>query len=126
MRFLRALSVVAVTLLLGALATSQPPAVDVLIDDAGAVIPQHQERHIKNRQVLRWRRTTTGSWYVNFRDSPCQDGLREFGTAGGRYQTCTITVECEKAGDPGCKSYHYSSATSPNATMRDPEIIVDN
>jgi hypothetical protein len=111
---------------LGALATSQPAAVDVQIDDTGTVIAAHQQRHVKNGQILRWRRTNTGSWYVVFRDSPCQNGTKEFGTVGGRPTICTITVECSKAGDPGCKSYHYSSATNPRATMHDPEIIVDN
>ena len=126
MRFFRVWNTAAVGVLLGGLATSQSAPVDVLIDDTGAVIAQHQERHVKNGQVLRWRRTSAGSWYVNFRDSPCQDGIREFGSTGGRQQTCTITVECSNAGDPGCRSYHYASATSGNATMHDPEIVVDN
>src|SRR2546429_6935855 len=39
--------------------------------------------------------------------------------------TCTINAACKAAGDAGCKSYKYSSATGPNATMNDPEIIVD-
>ena len=126
MRLIRVSAVAAIAVVVGGLATSQPAPLDVLIDDTGAVIAQHQERHVKNGQVLRWRRTSTGSWYVNFRDSPCQDGIKELGSAGGRQQTCTVTVECDKAGDPGCKIYHYSSATSPNATMHDPDIVVDN
>jgi hypothetical protein len=125
-RALRASGVAAAALLLAGLASSQPARVDIQIDDTGAVIPQHQERHVKNGQVVRWRRTSTGSWFVIFRDSPCENGEERFGTADGRPQTCTISVECSRPGDPGCKSYRYSSATSANATMHDPEIVVDN
>jgi len=99
---------------------------DLQVDDMGAVIRQHQSVRVKKGQVVRWRRTNTGSWHVVFRtDSPCQNGILQFGTTGGRPQTCTISV-CTRPNDPSCKSYKYSSATAPNATLHDPEIIVDN
>jgi hypothetical protein len=125
-RRLRVFGAAAVAVFLGALATSQPAPRDLQIDDMGAVIPQHQSVHVKNKQVLRWRRSNTGSWHVVFRtESPCQNGILQFGSAGGRPQTCTISV-CTRPNDPSCKSYKYSSATAPNATLHDPEIIVDN
>jgi hypothetical protein len=125
--YLRGLGVGAVAVLMGALASSQGQQVPIQIDDNGVVIPAHQQRHAKNGQTLRWaRQTGAGSWHVVFRESPCANGTKEFGTVGGRRQTCTISVQCAKAGDPGCKTYHYTSALSPNATPHDPDVIVDN
>ncbi|MBV8841417.1 MAG: hypothetical protein JO307_01280 [Bryobacterales bacterium] len=124
MRYFRRLGVPVIAALLGGLASSQAP-VDVQIDDTGTVIAAHQQRHVTNGQAVRWRRVTTGSWHVVFRQSPCQNGLKEFGTVGGRPQTCTISVHCAKPGDASCH-YKYSSATAPGATLHDPEIIVDN
>jgi hypothetical protein len=126
LRYIRGGLVAVIAVLLGGLAASQPARVDVQIDDTGTVITAHQQRRVKNGQVVAWRRTTTGSWHVLFRDSPCQSGVKEFGTTGGLAQTCTVTVQCARPGDPGCKPYHYSSATAANATQHDPEIIVDN
>jgi len=117
----------AVAVLIGALASGQRQQVTIQVDDNGVVIPAHQQRHVKNGQVLGWaRQRGAGSWHVVFRDSPCANGVKEFGTVGGRPQTCAISVQCGKEGDPGCKSYHYSSALAPNATPHDPEVIVDN
>lgn len=125
--YLRGLGVGAVAVLMGALASSQGQQVAIQIDDNGVVIPAHQQRHAKNGQTLRWgRQTGGGSWHVVFRESPCANGIKEFGTVGGRRQTCVISVQCAKAGDAGCKTYHYTSALSPNATPHDPDVIVDN
>jgi hypothetical protein len=125
--YVRGLGLGTVAVLMGALASSQGQQVLIQIDDNGVVIPVHQQRHAKNGQALRWtRQTGAGSWHVAFRESPCANGVKEFGTVGGRRQTCTISVQCAKAADPGCKSYHYASALSPNATPHDPDVIVDN
>src|SRR6516164_4447157 len=124
MRYLRVWGTVVVAVLLGGLGSSQPPPGGVQIDNTGAVIPQHRQIHAKNGQTVRWSRTTAGaSWHVVFRESPCQNGVTEFGTVGGRPQACTISVQCSRPGDPGCKSYHYTSATAPNAPPNDPEVI---
>jgi hypothetical protein len=110
-------------LLLAGLASSQNARVPVQIDDTGTVIPAHQQRHVKNGQSVVFARTNaSGSWFVRFVDSPCANGLKEFGSAKGN--TCVITVCASK--DSSCKSYHYSSALGPNQPPHDPDVIVDN
>jgi hypothetical protein len=95
------------------------------IDDAGKVVSEHQQHHARRGDKISWVRRTGAakSWYIRFTgDSPCAEG-KEFGT-GGR-AACTVNAVCSKAGDPGCKSYHYRSATGRRARMNDPEIIID-
>ena len=95
------------------------------VDDAGKMIAAHQSHHTKSGKKVAWVRHTGSSkpWFVKFTaDSPCKEG-NEFGS--DRAKTCTINVACKAAGDPGCKSYHYRSATGRRAQMNDPEIIID-
>jgi hypothetical protein len=96
----------------------------VNVGDDGQVVTQHQHMHAKAGHTINWRRATGGSkpWFVKFADSPCAEGS-EFGS--DRAKTCTIKVACKAAGDAGCKAYAYQSATGPNATLNDPDIIVD-
>jgi hypothetical protein len=94
------------------------------IDDTGKVLKQHQEHHVKAGHKVTWLRHTGGAkpWYVKFDESPCAEG-KEFGSDRGK--TCTINVACQAQGDPGCKSYSYSSATGATAAMQDPHVVVD-
>jgi hypothetical protein len=94
------------------------------IDDTGKVVPAHQQHHAKKGDKISWIRQSGAkkSWYVKFTgDSPCTVG-KQFNS--GRRTTCTVSV-CTKAGDPGCKSYHYQSATARQAQLNDPEIVID-
>ena len=94
------------------------------IDDAGKVLPAHQQHHAKKGDKISWVRDSGSkkTWYVKFTgDSPCAEG-KEFST---RRKACTVNAVCNKAGDPGCKSYHYQSATARQAQLNDPEIVVD-
>jgi hypothetical protein len=105
------------------LALAQDPH-QLHIDDTGKVIPAHQQHHAKKGDKISWVRQSGAkkSWYVKFTgDSPCAEG-KEF--RSGRRTSCTVTV-CTTAGDPGCKSYHYQSATAPKAQLNDPEIVID-
>ena len=122
------LSIGAAALLLGGLASSQNnQQVPVQIDDTGVVVPAHQQRHVKNGQVLRWSRATGGgAWFVRFVDSPCANGVKEFGSVAGQPRTCVIAVQCAKPGDVGCKTYHYASSLGRNQPTHDPDVIVDN
>jgi len=95
------------------------------VGDDGVIIPAEQKHHTKASRKVTWVRKSGSAkpWFVKFAaDSPCAEGT-EFGSAGAK--TCTINAACKAAGDAGCKSYKYSSATGPNAPMNDPEIIVD-
>jgi hypothetical protein len=94
------------------------------LDDNGAVIAAHQNLHRKNGQTVTWGRRTAGqsTWFVKFAQSPCKEG-DTFGH--DRAKSCTIAVACAKAGDPGCKSYQYSSALTAGGPQHDPVIIVD-
>jgi hypothetical protein len=96
----------------------------VRVGDDGQVLPRHQHMHAKAGHKINWARASGASktWYVKFDDSPCAEG-NEFGS--DRAKTCTINVACKAAGDPGCKAYAYQSATGPNATANDPDIIID-
>jgi hypothetical protein len=88
------------------------------------MIPAHASVHTKTGKKVAWVRHSGSSkpWFVKFSgDSPCKEGT-EFGSSGKK--TCTINV-CKAAGEAGCKSYTYSSATGPNDPLHDPEIIVD-
>ena len=106
------------------LALAQGPH-QLLVDDNGQVVPEHRQHHAKKGDKISWSRQTGAkkTWYVKFTgDSPCAEG-KELGT--GRRITCTVNARCDKAGDPGCKSYHYQSATTRGGSMNDPEIIID-
>ena len=121
------LTFIGAALLLGGLASSQNTQVPVQVDDNGVVIPAHQQRHAKNGQTVAWSRTTAGgSWFVRFVESPCANGVKEFGSAAGQPRTCVISVQCAEPGDRGCKSYHYASALGPDQPPHDPDVIVDN
>jgi hypothetical protein len=119
----------ALTFVLCAFATSTPALAQdphqLHIDDSGKVLPQHQQHHAKKGDKISWTRDSGAnkSWYVKFTgDSPCAEG-KQFGS--GRSGACTVKAVCNKAGDPGCKSYHYQSATARKAPLNDPEIIID-
>jgi hypothetical protein len=119
------LSIAAAALLLASLASSQNAPVPVQIDDNGVVIPAHQQRHVKNGQVIAWSRTTAGGpWLVRFTRSPCANGVTVFGSGAGQPRTCTVTARCTAAGNANCV-YHYSSATGANQPAHDPDVIVD-
>jgi hypothetical protein len=95
------------------------------IDDTGKVLPQHQQHHAKTGDKISWTRDSGAakSWYVKFPGaSPCAEG-KQFGS--GRSGSCTVKAVCSKAGDAGCKSYHYQSATARKAPLNDPEIIIE-
>jgi hypothetical protein len=95
------------------------------IDDTGKVLPEHQQHHANKGDKISWTRHSGADkpWYVKFTgDSPCAEG-KQFGS--GRASACTVKAVCEKAGDPGCKSYHYQSATARRAQLNDPEIIIE-
>jgi hypothetical protein len=95
------------------------------IDDAGEVASEHQQHHAKKGDKISWVRQTDAAktWYVKFtRDSPCAEG-KEFGA--GHPGACTVKAVCNKAGDRGCKSYHYRSGVARTAPLNDPEIIID-
>ncbi len=95
------------------------------IDDTGKVLPQHQQHHARKGDKISWTRDSGAnkSWYVKFTgDSPCAEG-KQF--VSGRGRSCTVNAVCNKAGDPGCKSYHYQSGTARRAKLNDPEIIID-
>jgi hypothetical protein len=97
----------------------------LLIDDTGKVVPEHQQHHAKKGDKISWARQSGAkkSWYIKFPgDSPCAEG-KEFRSA--RHATCTVSAACGKPGDPACKSYHYQSATARQATLNDPEIVLD-
>jgi hypothetical protein len=120
--YLRGLGLAALTLLGASVAYSQQTQLHV--NDDGTMRPEHQTHHTKAGRKVAWRRHSGSAkpWFVKFTgDSPCAEGA-QFGSAGAK--TCTINV-CKAAGDAGCKSYKYSSATGPNDPMHDPEIIVD-
>ena len=109
--------------MLAGLASSQNPPVAVQMDDNGVVIPAHQQRHVRNGQVIRWARNTQGAaWYVKFARTPCSNGA-EFGS--DRTQTCTVSARCARPNDASC-TYHYQSSLGPNQPPHDPDIIVDN
>jgi hypothetical protein len=114
-----------ILLLLGSgLANAQPPT-QLNIDDTGQVVPAHQHHHNKVGHKVTWARVSGSSkpWFVKFTaGSPCAEG-NTLGSSSAK--TCTIRVKCNAAGDPGCKSYPYKSATGPNDPPHDPEIIVD-
>jgi hypothetical protein len=106
------------------LALAQDPH-QLHIDDTGKVVAEHQQHHAQRGDKISWVRRTGAkkSWYVKFTgDSPCAEG-KEFGT--GRGAACTVNVVCDKAGDAGCKSYRYQSATKRQAKLNDPEIVID-
>ena len=94
------------------------------IDDTGQVIANHQQHRAKNGDKITWQRKkgASKSWYVRFAESPCGEGS-EF-RSDGQAKTCTISVACNETDQSGCKSYNYSSATSPNSDLHDPVIIV--
>jgi len=95
------------------------------LDDSGKMLAAYEKHHTKVGRKVSWVRHSGSAkpWYVKFSgDSPCKEG-KEFGS--DRAKTCTINVACKAAGDPGCKSYPYDSATSPTSAAHDPEIIVD-
>ena len=95
------------------------------IDDTGKVLPEHQQHHAKKGDKISWTRQSGAAktWYVKFTGaSPCAEG-KQFGS--GRGGACTVKAVCNKAGDPGCKSYHYQSSTARKAQLYDPEIIID-
>jgi hypothetical protein len=105
------------------LALAQDPH-QLHIDDTGKVAPEHQQHHAKTGDKISWVRQSGAkkSWYVKFTgDSPCAEG-KEF--RSGRRTSCTVSV-CTKAGDPGCKSYHYQSATARGTQLNDPEIVIE-
>ena len=121
--YLSSLGLAALLLLGSSLAYSQTTTLHV--DDTGKMIPGHASHRTKTGRKVAWVRHSGSSkpWFVKFAaDSPCAEGT-EFGSAGAK--TCTINAACKAAGDAGCKSYKYSSATGPTAPMHDPEIIVD-
>jgi hypothetical protein len=106
------------------LALAQDPH-QLHIDDGGKVLPEHQQHHATRGDRISWVRDkdVTKPWYVKFtKDSPCAEG-KEFGT--GHSGACTIKAVCDKAGDPGCKSYHYQSSTARRGQMNDPEIVIE-
>jgi hypothetical protein len=106
------------------LALAQSPH-QLNIDDTGKVVPEHQQHHAKKGDKISWTRQSGAkkTWYVKFTaDSPCAEGT-EFGAK--RHNTCTVKAVCNKAGDAGCKSYHYQSATARQAPLNDPEIVLD-
>jgi hypothetical protein len=106
------------------LALAQDPH-QLRIDDSGKVVPEHQQHHAKKGDKISWVRQTgeKKTWYVKFTgDSPCAEG-KEF--RAGRRTSCTVNAACDKAGDKGCKSYHYQSATARQARLNDPEIVID-
>lgn len=106
------------------LALAQDPH-QLHIDDTGKVVPEHQQHRARPGDKISWVRRTGAkkSWYIRFPgDSPCAEG-KEFRT-GGR-TSCTVNAVCNKAGDPGCKSYHYQSATARRRQMNDPEIVIE-
>jgi hypothetical protein len=123
--------ILAAALLLGGLASSQTNQqvavqIAVQIDDTGVVIQAHQKRHVRNGQELRWGRAATGAaWFVRFAESPCANGVKEFGSGAGDPKTCVIAVQCAKAGDAGCKTYHYVSSIGRNQQSHDPDVLVD-
>jgi hypothetical protein len=120
------LSIMAVAILLGGLASSQTNAGPVGIDDSGAVIPSHQHRHVKNGEALSWSRTAAGRpWQVQFGVSPCANGVKLFGSAAGQPKTCVVTVHCATPGHSSCV-YQYSSSAGANEPLHDPDVIVDN
>jgi hypothetical protein len=95
------------------------------IDDTGKVVPEHQQHHAKKGDKISWVRQSDAKkpWYVKFTgDSPCVEG-KEFGPK--RHSSCTVKPVCNKAGDAGCKSYRYQSATARQAQLNDPEIVLD-
>jgi hypothetical protein len=95
------------------------------IDDGGKVLPEHQQHHANKGDKISWVRHSgpKKSWYVKFTaDSPCAEG-NEFRTGGKT--ACTVNAVCDKAGDPGCKSYHYQSATARKSQLNDPEIVIE-
>jgi hypothetical protein len=95
------------------------------IDDTGKVLPEHQQHHAKKGDKISWTRQSGSNktWYVKFTGaSPCAEG-KQFSASGKG--ACTVKAVCNKAGDPGCKSYHYQSATARKAPLNDPEIIID-
>jgi len=95
------------------------------VDDDGKMIAKHEKHHTKAGRKVAWVRHSSSAkpWFVTFTgDSPCKEG-KEFGS--DRAKICTIDVACKAAGDPGCKSYPYQSATGPKDPLHDPEIIVD-
>jgi hypothetical protein len=106
------------------LALAQDPH-QLRIDDTGKVVPEHQQHHAKKGDKISWVRQSGAkkTWYVKFTgDSPCAEG-KEF--RSGRRTSCTVKPVCNKAGDAGCKSYHYQSATARQAQLNDPEIVLD-
>jgi len=116
------LGLVALLLLGSSAAYSQQK---VHVGDDGIIIPAEQSVHAKAGQKVAWVRSTGSGkpWFVQFAgDTPCKEG-KALGSASKK--TCTINAACKAAGDAGCKSYKYSSATGPTAPMHDPEIIVD-
>jgi hypothetical protein len=95
------------------------------IDDTGKVLPEHRQHHAKKGDKISWTRDSGANktWYVKFTGaSPCAEG-KQF--VSGRSGGCTVKAVCNKAGDPGCKSYHYQSSTARKAPLNDPEIIID-
>ena len=107
-----------------ALAFAQNPH-QLQIDDTGQVITAHQRHHARRGDKITWMRQSGSAktWYVRFTgDSPCAEGKI---LASGRRASCTVNVACSAAGDAGCKSYHYQSATGRRAKMFDPEIVID-
>jgi hypothetical protein len=97
----------------------------LLIDDTGKVVTEHQQHRAKKGDKISWARQSdsTKPWYVKFTGaSPCAEG-KQFGS--GRSGVCTVKAVCNKAGDAGCKSYHYQSATARGAQLNDPEIIIE-
>ena len=106
------------------LALAQDPH-QLHIDDTGKVLPEHQQHHAKKGDKITWVRHSGAkkTWYVKFNgDSPCAEG-KEF--SNRRKGACTVNAVCDKAGDAGCKSYHYQSATARQAQLNDPEIVID-
>lgn len=105
------------------LALAQDPH-QLNIDDAGKVVPEHAQHRASKGDKISWVRQTGAkkTWYVKFTaDSPCAEG-KEF--RAGRRTSCTVNAACDKAGDKGCKSYHYQSATARQAQLNDPEIVI--
>jgi hypothetical protein len=117
------LGLAALMLLGSSLAYSQQTKLHV--DDDGKMIASHEKHHTKAGRKVTWVRHSSAKkpWFIHFTgESPCKEG-QEFGS--DRAKTCTINVACKAAGDSGCKSYPYQSATGPKDPLHDPEIIVD-
>ena len=106
-------------LLLGGSAYSQAVRT-VLIQNSGVVHSGHESIHGKKGDTVRWDLDTGArSWYVIFTGaSPCDGGVKEFGTEPGLPNTCSL-----KNAAPG--TYKYSSSDRRAGSKHDPVVIID-